>query len=168
MVAHLIITHYLIITHLVHITHKSDILHDLDINFTFILGGIHAVKHTLTQCQPPYPIMYQSFAMEAKVGATRCCIIVILLVQLTPEEWGCNKGKHGGIAPHNISTALDVCWNDTRPSMCHHQSSLMGDCTAKQLEIDKKCVFSIFFAGLTLKWPLCDLDMTLVLSTSKA
>ena len=51
--------------------------------------------------------MYQSFAMEVKVDATRCCIIVILLVQLTVEEWGCNEAKHGGIAPHNISTALD-------------------------------------------------------------
>ena len=51
--------------------------------------------------------MYQSFAMEAKVDATRCCIIVILLVQLTLEEWG----KHGGIAPHNISTALDFSKN---------------------------------------------------------
>ena len=47
----------------------------------------------------------QSFAMEAKVDATRCYIIVILLVQLTLE--GCNKGKHGGITPHNIGTALD-------------------------------------------------------------
>ena len=73
----------------------------------FILGGIHAVKHTINQCQPPYPIMYKSFAMEVKVDATRCCIIVILLVQLTLEEWECNKGKHGGITPHNISTALD-------------------------------------------------------------
>ena len=44
----------------------------------------------------------------------------------------------------------------------------MDDCTTKQLEIDKKWVFSIFFAILTLKWPWCDLDMTLVLSTSKA
>ena len=45
--------------------------------------------------------------MEAKVDATRYCIIVILLVQLTLEEWGCNKGKHRDIAPHNISNALD-------------------------------------------------------------
>ena len=27
--------------------------------------------------------------------------------QLRLEEWGCNKGKHGGIALPNISTALD-------------------------------------------------------------
>ena len=52
--------------------------------------------------------MYQSFAMEAQADATRCCIIVILLVQLSLEEWGCNKGKHGGITPPNISTALDL------------------------------------------------------------
>ena len=52
--------------------------------------------------------------------------------------------------------------------MCHHQSFLMDDCTTKQLEIDKKWVFSIFFAILTLKWPWCDFDVTLVLSTSKA
>ena len=97
MVAHLIITHYLKITHLVHITHKPDILHDLDITFTFILGCIHAVKHNLNPCQPQYPIMYQYFAMEANAGATRCCIIVILLVQLSLEEWRCNKGKMGAL-----------------------------------------------------------------------
>ena len=32
--------------------------------------------------------MYQSFAMEAKADAPRCCIIVILLVHLSPEEGG--------------------------------------------------------------------------------
>ena len=51
--------------------------------------------------------MYQYFAMEAQADATSCCIIVILLVQLSLEEWGCNKGKHGGITPPNIITALD-------------------------------------------------------------
>ena len=89
MVAHLIITHYIIITHLVHITHKPDILHDPDITFTFILGGIHAVCHNLNPCQPPYPIMYQYFAMEA--DATRCCIIKIELVQLSLGEWGVTR-----------------------------------------------------------------------------
>ena len=72
-----------------------------------MLGGINTVKHTLNQCQPPYPIMYQFFAMEVKVDATRCCIIVIFLVQLTLGKWGCNKGKHGSITPHNISISLD-------------------------------------------------------------
>ena len=78
--------------------------------------------------------MYQSFAMEVQADATCWCIIVILLVQSILEEWGCNKGKHGGITAPNISTALDflimcaVC-------MYHYQSSLMDDCTAKQLEI---------------------------------
>ena len=52
--------------------------------------------------------MYQSFAMEAQADATRCCIIVILLVRLSLGEWGCNTGKHGGITPPNISTALDL------------------------------------------------------------
>ena len=52
--------------------------------------------------------------------------------------------------------------------MCHHQSFLMDDCTTEQLEIAKKCVFSIFFASFTLKWPWWDLDMTLVLTTNKA
>ena len=51
--------------------------------------------------------MYQSFAMKVQADATRCCIIVILLVQLSLEELWCNKGKHGGITPPNISTALD-------------------------------------------------------------
>ena len=51
--------------------------------------------------------MYQSFAIEAEDDAIRCCIIVILLVHLSLEEFGCNKGKHGGITPPNISTALD-------------------------------------------------------------
>ena len=51
--------------------------------------------------------MYQSFAMEAQADATRCCIIVILLVQLRLEEWVCNMGKHGRFTPPNISTALD-------------------------------------------------------------
>ena len=63
--------------------------------------------HNLNPCQPPYTIMYQSFAMQAEADATRCCISVILLVQLSLGEWGCNKGKHGGITPPNISTALD-------------------------------------------------------------
>ena len=63
MVAHLIIMHYIIITNLVDITHKPDILRDPDITFTFILGGIYAVRHNLNPCQPPYPIMYQYFAM---------------------------------------------------------------------------------------------------------
>ena len=93
MAAHIIITHYVIITHLVHITHKPDILDDSDITFTFILGGIHAVKHNPNPCQPPYPIMNQYFAMDGQVDATRCCIIVILLAQLNLEEWGCNKGN---------------------------------------------------------------------------
>ena len=77
------------------------------------------------------------------------------------EEWGCNKSKHGGITPPNISTALDflknVCWNDTWLSMCHHQSFLVDDCTTKQLEIDKKWIFSIFLRV----WPWNDLDVTL-------
>ena len=51
--------------------------------------------------------MYQSFAMEAQADATRCCIIVILLVQLSLEEWGGNKGKNGGITLPNVSTAPD-------------------------------------------------------------
>ena len=97
MVAHLIITHYLKITHLVHITHKPDILHDLDITFTFILGCIYAVKHNLNPFQPQYPIMYQYFAMEAHAGAARCCIIVILLVQLSLEKCRCNKGNMGAL-----------------------------------------------------------------------
>ena len=71
------------------------------------MGGIHAVKHNLNSCQPPYPIIYQSYAMEAQADATRCCIIVILLVQLSLEEWGFNEGKHGGITPPNISTTID-------------------------------------------------------------
>ena len=65
--------------------------------------------------------------MEAKVDATRCCIIVILLVQLTLEEWGCNKGKHGGIAPHNISTALDflkICAEMIPDQVCVNISHL--------------------------------------------
>ena len=45
--------------------------------------------------------------MKAQGDATRCCIIVILLVQLSLEEWGFNTGKHGGITPPNISTTLD-------------------------------------------------------------
>ena len=35
----------------------------------FILGGIHAAKHNLNLCQPPYPIMYQSFAMGTQAHA---------------------------------------------------------------------------------------------------
>ena len=45
--------------------------------------------------------------MEAQADATRCCLIVILLVQLSLEEWGFNEGKHGGITPPNISTTID-------------------------------------------------------------
>ena len=33
----------------------------------YVLAGIHAVKHNLNTCQLPYPIMYQSFAIEAQV-----------------------------------------------------------------------------------------------------
>ena len=51
----------------------------------------------------------------------------------------------------NLHTQL--CINLLRPSigLCHHQSFLMDDCTTKQLEIDQKWVFLIFFANLTLK-----------------
>ena len=41
--------------------------------------------------------MYQYFAMEAQAGATRCCINVILPVQLSFDEWGCNKGNVGAL-----------------------------------------------------------------------
>ena len=90
------------------------------------------------------------------------------------EPWGmggvirANMGDYASQYQHCPRFPKNVCWNDTRPSMCHHQSFLMDDCTTKQLEIDKKWVFSIFFASLTLQWPWCDLDMTFVLSTSKA
>ena len=146
MVAHLIITHYIIITHLVglHITHKPDILHDPDITFTIILGGIHAVWHNLNPCQPPYPFMYQYFAMEAQADDTRCCIILILLVQLSLGEWGVTRvtcDNHPSQYQHCPRFPKNVCWNDTRPSMSHHQSFLMDDCTTKQLEIDKKWIF---------------------------
>ena len=52
--------------------------------------------------------------------------------------------------------------------MCHHQSFLVDDCTSDKFEIYEKWVFSIFFASLTLKWPWCDIELTLVLCTSKA
>ena len=109
--------------------------------------------------------------MEAQADATRCCIIIILLVQLSLGEWGVARvtcDNHPSQYQHCPRFPKNVCWNDTRPSMSHHQSFLMDDCTTKQLEIDKNWVFSIIFASLTLKWPWCDLDMTLVLSTSKA
>ena len=51
--------------------------------------------------------MYQYFAMEAQADDTRCYRFVILLLQLSFDEGGCNKGKHGGITPPNINTALD-------------------------------------------------------------
>ena len=53
--------------------------------------------------------------------------------------------------------------------MCHHQSFLFQLMTAplNSLKLIKR-VFSIFFESLILKWPWCDLDMTLVLCTSKA
>ena len=115
--------------------------------------------------------MYQSFAMEAQTDATRCCIIVFLLVQVSLrnvgvkwETWGHYPSQY----QHCPRFSKNVCWSDTRPSICHHQSFLKDYCTTKQLEIDKKWVFSIFFVSLTLKWPWCNLDMTLVLSTSKA
>ena len=72
-----------------------------DINFTFLLGGINAAKHNLNPYQPLYPIMYQSFAMEAQADATRCCIIVILLVQLSLEEGGV-KWANMGVLPLSI------------------------------------------------------------------
>ena len=88
-------------------TDKPNILHDFDITVTFLLGSIHAVKHNLNPCQSSYPILYQSFAMEAQADATHCWIIVILLVQLRLKKYKCDKGKHGGITPPNISTALN-------------------------------------------------------------
>ena len=109
--------------------------------------------------------------MEAQADATRCCIIVNLLVQLSLEEWGAIRATcdhYPSQYQHCPRFPKNVCWNDTRPSMCHHQSFLMDDCTTKQLEIDKKWVFTKLFASLTFKWPWYDLDMTLVLSTSKA
>ena len=73
--------------------------------------------------------MYLSFAMEAQADATRCCIIVILIVQLSLEEMPAE------MIPDQVCVTIS-------PS---------DDCTTKQLEIDKKWVFSIFFASLTLQ-----------------
>ena len=61
-----------------------------------------------------------------------------------------------------------MCWNDTRPRMCHHQYYLANNCTTDNVEIDTKWICSIFFASLTLTWPWCDLEMTLVLCTSRS
>ena len=33
-----------------------------------------------------YPIMYQYFARKAQADSTRCCIIIIVLVQLSLDE----------------------------------------------------------------------------------
>ena len=41
--------------------------------------------------------MYQSFAMKAQADATRCCIIVILLVQLSLEEGGVLRANMGAL-----------------------------------------------------------------------
>ena len=46
--------------------------------------------------------MYQYVAMEAQADATRCCIIVILLVQLSFGEGGVVRANLGGINPPNI------------------------------------------------------------------
>ena len=55
------------------------------------LGGINAVMYYPNPCQLSYPIMYQSYAMEAQADATCCCIIVLLLVQFSLEEEGVIK-----------------------------------------------------------------------------
>ena len=69
---------------------------NIDIVFTFLLGGIHAVKHNLNPCQPPYPIMHQSFALASQADVTRC-IIVILFDQLNLEEGGVVRANLGGL-----------------------------------------------------------------------
>ena len=60
---------------------------------------------------------------------------------------------------HNFSQMckLITLWSPT----------IVDDCTSNKFEIDEKWVFSIFFASLTLKWPWCDIELTLVLCTSK-
>ena len=82
---------HLFITHLVRYTHKRDIFDDIGITFTFLLGGIHEVRHNINPCHPSYPIMYKSFVMEAQADVIRCCTIVIFLDQLSLEERGCNR-----------------------------------------------------------------------------
>ena len=54
------------------------------------------------QYYPPYPIMYQSFSIEAQTDATRRCIIVILLVQLSLGGWGVIRANMGTL-PLQIS-----------------------------------------------------------------
>ena len=48
-------------------------------------------------------MQHASFAMEAQTDATRCCIIVILLVQVSFEEWGVIWENMGAL-PLPIST----------------------------------------------------------------
>ena len=81
--------------------------------FAFLLGDIRSVKHKLTLCQHPNPIMYQSIAMVAQADATRCCIIVILLVYFSLGE--------GGVIKANIR------------AKCYHQSFLVDDCTTNKI-----------------------------------
>ena len=75
---------------LAHITHKRDISYDLDITLTFISGGIPVLKNNPKQ--PSYPIIHQSLAIEAEADVSHCCIISVLLVQVSHGE-GCNKGN---------------------------------------------------------------------------
>ena len=52
-----------------------------------------------------YPIIYQSFAMEAQADVTRCYIILILLVQLSLEERGVIRADMG-VSPLSILALL--------------------------------------------------------------
>ena len=52
--------------------------------------------------------MHQSFAMEAQADATRCCIIVIVLVRLRLDEGGVIRANMG-VLPLPISAlSIDV------------------------------------------------------------
>ena len=115
-----------------------------------------------------YPSMCQSLVMEAQSDATRCCIILILLSLMVGGVIRANMGASPSQYYHCPRFPKNVCRNDSRPRMCHHQSFLVDDGTTKNLEVDKKWIFSILFASLTLKWPWIDLEITLVLCTSKA
>ena len=91
-----------------------------------------------------------------------------MLVQLSLEKWGCNKGKYGGITPPNISTALDFL------KMCAEMIGLtdqvgLGLCVTispfyKRMTAplnSLKLIKSGYFQYFLRVWPWNDLDVTL-------
>ena len=142
-------------------TDKHDNLHNLHVYFG---------RQPCSKAQPqPMSTSIPNYVSIFYDGSPSWCYTLMqnynFACSIKPWEMGFNKGKHGGITPHNIRAAQHFLkcvlkWYPTK----YVSPSVFSNAPLTAWN----WVFSIFFASLTLKWLSCDLDMTLLLSTSKA